>query len=194
VIIAVEGSIGSGKSTTASLLARELSYGVLLEQTERHPFLADFYADPERNALQTELAFLVIHYHQLVSRRETGQLVMDFSPGKDLVFGRLNLHDGDLRLFEQVSQNLYKRIRMPDLAIFLDLPLRTLQHRIRQRGRPYEQRIPDSYLERLRESYLANFGLLAAAVEVLSVGADDSADVVADRALALVTRHLKSRS
>jgi len=119
---------------------------------------------------------------------------MDFSPGKDLVFGRLNLHDGDLQLFEHVNRNLYNRVPTPDLAIFLDLPLRTLQHRIRQRGRPYEQRIPDSYLQSLRESYLANFAELAEAVEVLSVGADDSVDVVADRALGLVTRHLKLRS
>ncbi len=194
MIIAVEGSIGSGKSTTASLLAKELSYSVLLEETERHPFLADFYADPERNALQTELAFLVIHYHQLVSQGKTAKVVMDFSPGKDLVFGRLNLHDGDLQLFEHVNRNLYNCVPTPDLAIFLDLPLRTLQHRIRQRGRPYEQRIPDSYLQSLRESYLANFAELAEAVEVLSVGADDSVDVVADRALGLVTRHLKLRS
>src|ERR1700719_2124486 len=86
MVISIEGCIGSGKSTTARLVAERLRYSVLLEETANHPFLADFYSQPAFFALETELAFVLLHYHQFKEVGPGSGLVADFSLGKDLVF------------------------------------------------------------------------------------------------------------
>src|SRR5438046_474525 len=83
--IAIEGAIGSGKTSTALLVAQRLDCGAVLEQTDTHPFLADFYSDIETFKLETELGFLLLHYHQLHVLRPDQPVVTDFSYGKDLI-------------------------------------------------------------------------------------------------------------
>src|SRR5437016_3880368 len=102
MIISIEGCIGSGKTTTAQLLADTLQWSLLTEQSERHPFLEDFYKNPMASALQTELGFVLLHYHQLQTVTTRSNIVTDFSIVKDLVFGRMNLEAADLQLFEHV--------------------------------------------------------------------------------------------
>src|SRR5699024_4506440 len=53
--IAVEGPIGVGKTTLSQRLAETFGFDTLLERAEDNPFLARFYRDPARYALQTEL-------------------------------------------------------------------------------------------------------------------------------------------
>jgi deoxyadenosine/deoxycytidine kinase len=45
--VAIEGTIGVGKTSLAKLLADRLSAKLVLETFEDNPFLADFYDDPE---------------------------------------------------------------------------------------------------------------------------------------------------
>lgn len=186
MIISIEGSIGSGKSTTARMVAERLSYPAVLEKTDIHPFLADFYADPHRSALQTELAFVLLHYHQLRPLTEERNLVTDFSPGKDLVFARMNLSGEDLEIFESLFQKLVGRLKKPALATFLDLPVDLLMKRIARRGRPYELGIAVEYLERLNSFYRQNMMALAEEVEVVPVTASDSREAVAERVVRVV--------
>jgi deoxyguanosine kinase len=193
VIVAIEGCIGSGKSTTARMLADHLSCGVLLEHTADHPFLAEFYLEPSQNALETELGFVLLHYHRLKAAQADQRLVTDFSPGKDLVFGKMNLQGADFELFDHVYRALTNRLNKPSVAIYLDLPLELLMERIRKRGRPYEQGIPGSYLEGLRESYFANLSELAQTVRVVRVQAGDSVQTVFRKVLDAAERDITDK-
>ena len=56
--IAIEGPVGSGKTSLAKKLAEHLDGKLILEQPETNPFLENFYKDPRSNALPTELSFL----------------------------------------------------------------------------------------------------------------------------------------
>lgn len=186
MFVSIEGCIGSGKTTTARLVAERLSYLVLPEETAHHPFLADFYSNPSLYALETELGFVLLHYHRLRMVEKQTALVTDFSPGKDLVFAKMNLEGADLALFEYVYKDLTKRLVKPSIAVFLDLPIDVLMERIRRRGRPYEQGIPTSYVERLRDFYLRHLDELADVVELVSVAPSDSREEVADKALSSI--------
>ena len=194
MIVSVEGLIGSGKSTTARMLADRLSYPAVLEKTDVHPFLADFYADPARSALQTELAFVLLHYHQLRPLARETNLVADFSPGKDLVFARMNLSGEDLSIFEDLFEKLIGRLTPPALAVFLDLPIELLMRRIAQRGRPYELGIAVKYLERLKGFYRQNMSALATEVVIVRVSESDTRAAVAERVVQVVESKSRSRT
>src|SRR5260221_13405753 len=94
MLIAIEGCIGAGKSTVAGGLAAYRKSETLFESFESNPFLPDFYQNPAAFAIETEFAFLLIHFHQLKNRIDSisrGELIADFHLGKDLVFAELNL-------------------------------------------------------------------------------------------------------
>ena len=68
--VAIEGTIGVGKTSLANLLSEKLSAKLVLETFEDNPFLSDFYEDPERNAFQTQLWFLLQRYQQQQDLRQ----------------------------------------------------------------------------------------------------------------------------
>ncbi len=53
--IAIEGNIGSGKTTLATMLANDFGARLILEQFSNNPFLPKFYNDPEKHAFPLEL-------------------------------------------------------------------------------------------------------------------------------------------
>ena len=65
--IAIEGNIGSGKTTLATMLANDMDARLVLEQFADNPFLPKFYSDPEKHAFPLELFFMAERYHQLKS-------------------------------------------------------------------------------------------------------------------------------
>ena len=62
--IAIEGPIGVGKTSLATLLARRLGSRLVLERPDENPFLDDFYKDPRRYAFKTQLFFTLSRYMQ----------------------------------------------------------------------------------------------------------------------------------
>ena len=62
--IAIEGTIGVGKTSLAKVLGELLDAKLILEVFEENPFLVEFYKDSERYAFQTQLFFLLSRYRQ----------------------------------------------------------------------------------------------------------------------------------
>lgn len=159
--IAIEGPIGVGKSTLARLLAERLDAELLLEQPHDNPFLARYYADPPRYAMQTQLAFLFQRLDQARALAQPGmfmpRIVSDFMFAKDALFAQLTLSDDEFRLYRQLHQELAPRLPAPDLVIWLQAPVPRLLGRIAQRGLAMEQGIAAPYLSRLAEAYGAFF-------------------------------------
>jgi deoxyguanosine kinase len=156
--IAAEGCIGTGKTTLARLLAEHHAATALLEETTKHPFIAEFYVDPQTYAFETEMNFVLIHYHQL--RRAWNQglfthtVFSDFTFDKDLLFADLTLKDPDEhRLFSLTYEFLKQRLPRPDLLICLRARTEFLAERIRKRGREFEAKIPFDYLDCVNAKY-----------------------------------------
>ena len=62
--IAIEGTIGVGKSSLAEMLCAHLEGKLIIEQFEDNPFLADFYNNPRGFAFQAQIFFLLSRYRQ----------------------------------------------------------------------------------------------------------------------------------
>lgn len=155
--IAIEGPIGVGKTSLTEMLAKEFSGRILTEEVDSNPFLAKFYEDTRKYALQTQLFFLLSRYQQqkFMFQQElfNSSIVSDYLFAKDKIFAYLNLDENELSLYEQVFRLLDMRIPKPDLVIYLQASTEVLLDRIRKRNKDYEQNIKEDYLERLVEAY-----------------------------------------
>jgi len=155
--IVVEGPIGVGKTSLARRLAEEFGSSVLLEDAEGCPFLARFYADPERFALPTQLYFLLSRCRQQRKLAKQGVprrgLVADYLLAKDRIFAELNLNDEELQLYDEISGLASLEPVRPDLVVYLEARPDILVRRLHKRARSYERRISRKYLEALIEAY-----------------------------------------
>ncbi|MGS2724208.1 deoxynucleoside kinase [Porticoccus sp. GXU_MW_L64] len=159
--IAVEGPIGVGKTSLAKRLAGQFDYDTLLEQPELNPFLERFYQDPRGAALPTQLHFLFQRAKQLEELRQGDMFqhmwVADFVIEKDPLFAQVTLDDDELRIYQQVYQQLTIDAPKPDLVVYLQAPTEVLLDRIEQRGTESEQHIDPEYLARLNDAYTRFF-------------------------------------
>ncbi len=156
--IAIEGNIGAGKTTLASMIAKQFNAKLILEQFEDNPFLARFYENQERYAFPLELSFLAERYQQLKTELPSQELfssftISDYFLNKSLIFARKTLIDDEYQLFYKLFNIMNANLPRPELLVHLFVKTDRLQYNIKNRGRDYEQKIPDDYLNNIQESY-----------------------------------------
>ena len=155
--IAIEGTIGVGKTSLAHILSKELRGKLILEEFEDNPFLVDFYKDQKRYAFQAQLFFLLSRYRQQSEFQQTDiftrSIVSDYMFMKDRIFAALNLDDKEMTLYNNVANILEKNIVYPDLIIFLQSETERLIENIKKRGRKYELNMDWNYIDSLNQMY-----------------------------------------
>ncbi|MFH1122348.1 MAG: deoxynucleoside kinase [Pseudomonadota bacterium] len=155
--IVIEGPLGVGKTSLALMLAEKMNGETLHEDVEENPFLAKFYQEPKKYAFQTQIYFLLRRYNQASQLAQLDLFnkttIADYLFDKDRIFARINLDGDEFWLYEQLFQILKKRIRPPDLVIFLQAKTEVLMERIRRRNRKYERTISYKYLERINQAF-----------------------------------------
>lgn len=155
--IAIEGNIGSGKTSLASKIASDFNSELILESFSDNPFLPKFYKDPEKYSFSLELFFMSERYHQLKDKISSdlffNNKISDYFFMKSRIFAKTNLQRDELLLFEKLFDIMLASLPAPDLLVYLHSDIKRLQSNIRIRGRDYEQNIKDSYLESIQEAY-----------------------------------------
>ncbi len=158
--VAIAGNIGVGKSTLASLLSDQLTWDPFFEAVDDNPYLVDFYEDMERWSFHSQIYFLarrLRHHWQLIKREES--VIQDRTVYEDAEIFARNLYqqglmaERDYRSYRELYQVVMTILPPPDLIVYLRASVSTLETRIRQRGRSYEQRIQTDYLTRLNHLY-----------------------------------------
>ena len=157
--IAIEGNIGAGKTSLATMLSNEFNAKLILEEFEDNSFLPKFYNDARRFAFPLEMSFLAARFNQLKKQLLEPDLfqqylVSDYIFAKCLLFSKINLDDDEYDLYMRLFEIINQQMRQPDLLVYLHNPIEKLQWNILNRGRSYEQKIEDEYLQSLSDAYL----------------------------------------
>ena len=156
--LAIEGNIGSGKTTLATMLSKDYDIRLILESFAENPFLPKFYENPDRHAFPLELFFMAERYHQLKSNKEQDlfqpQKISDYFFVKSKLFAQNNLQDDERQLFNRFFEIIFSSLPSPDLEFKLNQNKKKLKKNIIKRGRDFEQDISDKYLENIQHNYL----------------------------------------
>jgi deoxyguanosine kinase len=157
--ISIEGNIGAGKTTLATRMAKQFNSRLILEQFEDNSFLPKFYEDPSRYAFPLELSFLAYRFLQLKSQLAVQDMfhpvtIADYFILKSLIFAKKTLNSEEFNLYSRLFSIIENVLPKPDLLVYLYLDISRLQSNIRTRGRVYEQKIEDDYLQKIQEGYL----------------------------------------
>jgi deoxyadenosine/deoxycytidine kinase len=158
--IAIAGNIGAGKSTMTDMLAQEFGWQPFYEANAENPYLADFYDDMPRWSFHSQVFFLgkrLEHHRRLLDHHTSA--VQDRTVYEDAEIFARNLHEqGTMSARDYTAyRNLYQAVSAflppPNLIIYLQADVRTLQAHIAKRGRTFESNITDDYLARLNRLY-----------------------------------------
>ena len=160
--IAIAGNIGSGKTTLATLLAKNFRWEPHYEDVNENPYLHDFYDDMQRWSFNLQMYFLNTRFSQILNiKKSTKTIIQDRTMYEDAYIFAPNLHAmglmtmRDFKNYLQLFELLNTFVSPPDLLIYLRGSVSALVKQIEKRGRPYENSIRIDYLKRLNERYEA---------------------------------------
>jgi len=156
--VVIEGNIGAGKTTLATMLAKDYNARLVLENFKENPFLPKFYKDPEKHAFPLELFFMAERYHQLKKQKEQDLFqpisIADYFFVKSKLFAQNNLQKDEQQLFNSLFNIMSSSLPKPDLLVYLYADVSRLQMNIKKRGRSFEQKITNEYLQNIQDRYL----------------------------------------
>lgn len=159
--IAIEGPIGVGKTALARRLAESLSAELVLEEVEENPFLERFYRDGRSAALPAQMFFLFARARQIEDLRQSDMFattrISDYLFTRDRLFAELNLDAEELKLYDQIVENLNVEPPVPDLVIYLQASVDALLQRLARRNASYDRFVDRPYLEELTDAYARFF-------------------------------------
>src|SRR3990167_10363282 len=156
--LSVMGTMGSGKTTVARLIAKELTFHLLEENFGENAFLPRFYQDMKRWAFHSQTFFLMEKITQMLETPKLleGHNVVQDTPIQQDAFSYAkaqhvlgNIDDAEWKLYLKIYHSFEPYLPKPNLVIYLETSVPALADRIEKRGRGYEQKIPQSYLELL---------------------------------------------
>lgn len=166
IFIAIEGPIGVGKTTLATILKEHFNYTLLREIVEENPFLSKFYTDIKGYALQTEAFFLFNRVKQLEDTENNflskGMgVVSDYHIIKNLIFAGLTLDKMQFHRYKQVYNTFVNDLPQPDIIVYLNSDTDVLMNRIALRDRSFEREMDRNYIDELRTEYKYYFNPLS---------------------------------
>ena len=159
--IAIEGPIGVGKTALAKRLAQSLSADLVLEEVDENPFLERFYRDGRSAALPAQMFFLFARVRQIEDLRQSDLFsnvrISDYLFTRDRLFAELNLDAEELKLYDQIADNLAVDAPVPDLVIYLQASVDALLQRLTRRDSNCDRFVERAYLEKLTDAYARFF-------------------------------------
>ena len=169
----VAGCIGSGKTALVGALSNRLLTGIYEDHTI-NPFWKAFYTDPSSYAFETEISFLLQHYHfaKLAGTRTSGAVLLDHSFELDMAYAEMGLEGSRKEIFTAIYREIRNEIGMPQVLVFITCSPDEMLRRVRDRGRSFEENISLDFLAELQRALERRIAAIADAVAVVPIDAE----------------------
>lgn len=170
--VEISGGIASGKTTLARALECTGPISIY-EDFRKNPFLSAFYRDPVGTAFETEVTFLLQHYHQQKNAFHLRRTVCsDFSLILDHAYACVTLAKEPLRLFRLILKRIEGELPPRSLLIHLICPPEMELRRIRRRNRHAERTVTADYLEKINGALSDRIRNLSRSENILVIDSD----------------------
>jgi deoxyadenosine/deoxycytidine kinase len=166
--IEICGNIASGKTTLCHRVEIE-GFLPVFEDFQKNPFYEDFYKDPVAYSFETEITFLLQHYHLIMKQKESTLLACDYSLLLDMAYADVNLVGDRHRIFFEIVEELQKELGYPTHIIQLVCPEDILLQRIFDRNRGAETTITIGYLESLNKAIQLRVEKISNQIPVITI-------------------------
>lgn len=158
--IAISGMMGSGKTTLAKQLARQLTWTYAPESQRGVTYLVDLFENPKRWAFDAQIAFLTDKAIAINKLLDQGvSIILDRTLEEDFhIFAEHFYETGsiDLRSYETYKSIYYYfkgKIPSPDIRIHCYAPLSTITDRLKSRRREFDKLYPDNHIQKIFSRY-----------------------------------------
>ena len=161
-VITIAGTVGVGKSTMTNALAKALNFRTSFEKVDTNPYLDKYYKDFKKWSFHLQIYFLAERFKEAKKIFEYGGgFVQDRSIYEDTgIFARMQYEKGNMTeedfktytsLFDAMVMTPF--FHHPDILIYLEGSFEDVLARIKERGRPMEQKTPVEYWQEMYERY-----------------------------------------
>jgi deoxyadenosine/deoxycytidine kinase len=161
--IALAGNIGAGKTTLAGMLSKSMALEAEYDNVSHNPYIADFYQDMPRWALNLYVFNLTERLKQTVKIIDNRRVVTDYSIYEEAeiyipnLLGMGLLSQRDFDTYSSLFSSIAFLVRPPDVLVYVKANISTLVDHIASRNLDYEESIRIEYLRKLNERYDAWF-------------------------------------
>ena len=187
--VAVEGTIGAGKTTVLKILKKLMPDAQVLDEpvedwTQRG-LLQKVYENPERFALGFQQSILVSLFHAYHRENDALVVISERSIGSNKhVFSLLHLDDDDWPFYNYAHHVLTKMLPERRVVyVYIETPVDEALKRIEQRARKGEEALDKEYLTKIQE---AHESWLRTETDVVRIDGTQSPDVVATQIQAVI--------
>lgn len=149
MVIITAGMIGVGKTTLTDIIAKHFGTQAFFEPVGDNPVLPLYYSDPKQYGFLLQIYFLNKRFAMIKQALSDDNNVLDRSIYEDALFTKENnaqgnISDTELAVYLQLLDNMMAELdqlpkKAPDLLVYADSDFDTIKHRIKKRGRNYEQ-------------------------------------------------------
>lgn len=169
IIIAIDGNIGSGKSTFLRLLKKHLSHKVyfakepvqewqLLKDSQGNDILQNFYQDKSRWAYTFQNLAFITRINEINKAIASGKkyIITERSVLTDYnIFAKTLLQQGDMSYMEgQIYQHWFHTYsHKVHIQVYIDTDVQHCLQRVRKRGREGEEGLDLQYLQLIHDKH-----------------------------------------
>ena len=171
--VEVAGCIASGKTTLVDMLVGCSVKGVYEDHTI-NPFWEAFYTDPSTCTFETEISFLLQHYHfaKLAAAKTEGAILMDHSFELDMAYAEIGLEGSRKEIFASIYREIRNEIGLPHALVLITCSAEEAFKRIRARGRSFEENITVEFLAGLQRELERRVAIVAGTVPVVTIDSE----------------------
>jgi deoxyadenosine/deoxycytidine kinase len=198
-LIIIEGNIGVGKTTLTTNLSKVITATPIHEPVDDNPYLARFYEDPKRWALEMQFWLMSHRFnaHQDAVKMvwsEGKTVIMDRSIYGDNVFAKMhfdlcNIDEEGYQNYCNMRNVMLRFLMLPQIAIFLHASPKVCLNRVKERNRGCESGLTIEYLTKLQAHYNdLKANLVSHGTHVIDIDYEDIRPL--DEILAKIRPHL----